>query len=238
MLEPAGYGDQVAQMNQRAVQIAKQAIEETEAEQVAVAGSLSDASVQVAVAGSISDARADKRGLDAKWLNPTVLHATYREQSELRVEAGADLLMLEMMQEPEVAIPAIEEALKTGVEVWVGLSCRTNEKSGQLAMFDDPSRLFSETLDAVTAFDVQSIHVMHSQIGDTTLGIEALQKKWDGPIGAYPNSGYFERPSWQFVDIATPEYFADHIADWRSMGVQILGGCCGLGAEHIRAISS
>jgi len=238
MLEPAGYGDQVAQMNQRAVQIAKQAIEETEAEQVAVAGSLSDASVQVAVAGSISDARADKRGLDAKWLNPTVLHATYREQSELLVEAGADLLMLEMMQEPEVAIPAIEEALKTGVEVWVGLSCRTNEKSGQLAMFDDASRLFSETLDAVTAFNVQSIHIMHSQIGDTTLGIEALQKKWDGPIGAYPNSGYFERPSWQFVDIATPEYFADHIADWRSMGVQILGGCCGLGVEHIRAISS
>jgi len=236
MLEPAGYGDQVAEMNQKAVAIAKQAIEETEAEQVAVAGSISDALVQVAVAGSISDARADARGLDDKWLKPAVLHATYREQSELLVEAGADLLVLEMMQEPEIAIPAIEEALKTGVEVWVGISCRSDKKSGQLAMFDDASRLFSETLDAVTAFDVQSIHIMHSQIGDTTLGIEALQKKWNGPIGAYPNSGYFERPSWQFVDIATPEYFADHIAQWRKMGVQIVGGCCGLGVEHIRAI--
>jgi len=236
MLEPAGYGDQVAEMNQKAVAIAKQAIEETEAEQVAVAGSISDALVQVAVAGSISDARADARGLDDKWLKPAVLHATYREQSELLVEAGADLLVLEMMQEPEIAIPAIEEALKTGVEVWVGISCRSDKKSGRLAMFDDADRLFSETLDAVTAFDVQSIHIMHSQIGDTTLGIEALQKKWNGPIGAYPNSGYFERPSWQFVDIATPKYFADHIAQWRKMGVQIVGGCCGLGVEHIRAI--
>ena len=236
MLEPAGYGDQVADMNQRAVAIAKQAIEETKAEQVAIAGSISDASVQIAVAGSISDARADNRGLDTKWLSPHVLHATYREQSELLVEAGVDLLILEMMQEPEVAIPAIEEALKTGVEVWVGISCRSNEKSDELTMFDDSSRLFSETLNAVTAFNVQSIHIMHSHIEDTTLGIQELQKQWTGPIGAYPNSGYFERPSWRFVDIAEPTYFANHVNQWRQMGVQILGGCCGLGVEHIRAI--
>ena len=236
MLEPAGYGDQVAEMNTKAVEIAKMAVKESQAEQVAIAGSLSDASVQVAVAGSISDARADKRGLDSKWLQPQVLKSTYREQSELLVEAGADLLILEMMQEPEVAIPAIEEAMRTGVPVWVGLSCRSTNSSEELVMFDDTDRMFSETLEAVTSYDVQSIHIMHSPISDTTLGIQALKKQWDGAIGAYPNSGYFERPSWQFVDIATPEYFADHVAEWRNMGVQILGGCCGLGVEHIEAI--
>ena len=233
VLEPAGFGDEVRAINTAAVDIAKEAIRET-------------GMTEIAIAGSISDFLADGMGLASKWSQPARLRATYREQSEILVEAGADLIMLEMMQEPEVAIPAIEESMKAGVDVWIGMSCRSG-KDGNIAlsslrtaeklyMYDDLNRSFDETLEAVTKYDAASIHIMHSNVDDTTLGIEALKKYWDGAIGVYPNCGYFQRPSWQFVDIIEPSIFQDYAQKWKDSGVQIIGGCCGIGPDHIEVL--
>jgi S-methylmethionine-dependent homocysteine/selenocysteine methylase len=41
-------------------------------------------------------------------------------------------------------------------------------------------------------------------------------------------------PNWRFVDTITPDRFASCCADWIAAGAQIIGGCCGLGVEHIR----
>ena len=54
---------------------------------------------------------------------------------------------------------------------------------------------------------------------------------------AYPDSGYFTMPNWRFVDIMPPEELVAFSHDWKASGVQILGGCCGLGVDHIRALS-
>ena len=233
VLEPAGFGDQVQTINTAAVNIAKEAIQET-------------GMTEIAIAGSISDFLADGLGLTSEWSKPTTLRATYREQSEILVEAGVDLIMLEMMQEPEMAIPAIEESMKVGVDVWIGLSCRSRENhmissssleiQEELYMYDDLNRKFEETLDAVTKYDAASIHIMHSNVDDTTLGIEALKKYWDGPIGVYPNCGYFQRPSWQFIDIIEPVLFQGYAQKWKDSDVQIIGGCCGIGPEHIAVL--
>ncbi len=77
------------------------------------------------------------------------------------------------------------------------------------------------------------ITVMHSNVPDTTRGIDELRACWSGPIGAYPNSGTFKMPNWQFVDIITPEDFAREAKGWADKGVLILGGCCGIGPDHI-----
>jgi methionine synthase I (cobalamin-dependent) len=53
---------------------------------------------------------------------------------------------------------------------------------------------------------------------------------------AYPDSGYFKMPNWQFENILTPEGFLDYARTWVTSGVQIIGGCCGLSPEHIEAI--
>ena len=95
-LEPVGFGDDVARANQVAVGAA------LEARRRSAAG-------DVAVAGSISDFIADRQ--DRGWLEDSRLRATFREQAEILADAGVDLLAMEMMQEPEIAIPAIEAAL-------------------------------------------------------------------------------------------------------------------------------
>lgn len=218
VLEPAGLGDEVVPVNREAVAIARRA---------------RDAAAQgdVAIAGSISDFF---RGApDSPWMTEASLRATYREQAETLAEAGVDLLAMEMMQEPEIAVPAIEAALATGLPVWVGVSCGLAKERPTLAMRDFADRDFSETLDAVLGLGAGAVTVMHSDVQATSKGIEDLQARWSGPVGAYPNSGYFTMPNWQFVDIISPEDFVAEAQGWIAKGVQIVGGCCGIGPEHI-----
>ena len=44
-------------------------------------------------------------------------------------------------------------------------------------------------------------------------------------------------PDWQFENILTPQELLDFSKEWYGMGTRILGGCCGLGPEHIEALS-
>ena len=61
---------------------------------------------------------------------------------------------------------------------------------------------------------------------------------FDGPALVYPDSGYFEMPHWQFVDIVSPEKLASATRGWiEEDGVQLVGGCCGLGLEHVEALA-
>ena len=44
-------------------------------------------------------------------------------------------------------------------------------------------------------------------------------------------------PKWQFIDVISPEDYAREALQWVEMGVQVIGGCCGIGPEHIRLLS-
>ena len=41
---------------------------------------------------------------------------------------------------------------------------------------------------------------------------------------AYPDSGYFQAPNWQFVDIITPQNLLNSAEIWQIEGVKIFGG--------------
>ena len=79
--------------------------------------------------------------------------------------------------------------------------------------------------------------IMHSNVRLTAPALAELRKFWSGPLLAYPDSGYFTMPDWQFVDIIAPQELAEFAASWvENNRVQIVGGCCGLGVEHIRRL--
>lgn len=57
----------------------------------------------------------------------------------------------------------------------------------------------------------------------------------DLPLGVYPNLGYFSQSGWlSDAGVGGPEY-AEMALRWREEGAQIVGGCCGVGPEHIEA---
>ena len=78
---------------------------------------------------------------------------------------------------------------------------------------------------------------MHSAFDVTEDAVRIMRKNYTGPVGAYPNAGYWERPNWVFVDRLSPDEYLTGARRWAEAGATIVGGCCGVGVEHIRALA-
>jgi S-methylmethionine-dependent homocysteine/selenocysteine methylase len=78
---------------------------------------------------------------------------------------------------------------------------------------------------------------MHTDVEDTPAALEVARRHWQGPLGAYPHSGRFVMPHWQFDEVLSPEAYLAEAKGWVTSGVQVVGGCCGIGPEHIRLLA-
>lgn len=193
----------------------------------------------VAVAGSVSTMRpvikgSDRTSKQREWPEAEARNLFQRKVRNL-ASCGVDLLMMEMMRDTDYSVWATEAAIATGLPVWVGISVEKT-RDGHLTGFgredmrlDDIARVLAATKPAV-------ISVMHSSPNDTGEAIDVVRRYWNGPLGVYPESGYFRMPDWTFVDIIAPEDLVVKARGWRSQGATIFGGCCGLGPEHIKAL--
>jgi len=230
-LEPGGHGDKVAAINRAAVRIAQEARDRVADRPVAVAGSMSHAIADAKAPYPKPAARADR-----DWRAPATLKATYEEQAGLLAEAGVDLIALEMFQGEDLSLPAIEAALATGLPVWLGTSCGHADAAGHLPTFNHAHIAFDDAVDRMLRPGFQAVIVMHSEVEDTAAGLEAVRRRWKGALGAYPDTGHFVMPEWHFDGRVTPAALVAAAQGWVAMGAQIIGGCCGVGPEHIRAL--
>ena len=220
MLEPAGLGDDVAKVNHQAVLLAREARDAAASEPVAVAGLMCE---------WVYDTT-------SRFVGTEALEHSFTEQAGLLADAGVDLIVVEMCQRLQDSTLAVEAACATGLPVWVGVSCRTVEGK-PLQTFDDATRGDFEVLVGGLATGGASVFtVMHTPVNDVVRGLDVIRRHWTGPLGVYAESGYFVMPNWQFVDIIDPAAYVSHARDWIAGGVQIVGGCCGLGPSHIAAL--
>ncbi len=220
VLEPAGLGGRFRELNVRAVELAREARENAAEAEVWVAGSISTFSAR----------------LDSS-LAPVgeVARANYREQAEVLAEAGVDLISLEMMRDVEQASYAVEAAVSTGLPVWVGFSCKRAD-DGTVVLWAGEHTL-AEALEEIPMSGAALVSIMHTLVEDTVPALRELVAWWDGPAGAYPHSGKFIMPNWQFTDMISPDDFAEESLDWLDLGARVIGGCCGIGPEHIKALN-
>ena len=79
--------------------------------------------------------------------------------------------------------------------------------------------------------------VMHTEIEDTAPALRVVREHWDGPLRAYANSGEFIMPNWQFENIIDSEDYLAEVRTWIDMGIQLIGGCCVIGPDHIRLLA-
>jgi S-methylmethionine-dependent homocysteine/selenocysteine methylase len=149
--------------------------------------------------------------------------------------AGADLLMLEMMADVDRTLTVLAAAQSTGLPVWVGFSCRVDEEGG-VYLLDGPT--LQEGLEAVTDRNVPLVSIMHTQVEDIHACLDVVEAHWPGYVGVYAHSGHFVDPNWIFAEIISPQDYASAAAAWLERGVQVVGGCCGIGVEHIRLLRS
>ncbi len=227
MLEPAGFGDRVEEINRRAVEAALNARANAPAgRQITVAGSLSH---MVPVAEGTDKVDPAKVPSDAKVLD------AFHEMAGILKDSGVDHIMLEMMYHPGRTRLAVEAAIATGLPVWFGMSARRGE-DGRLLSFHHLDDLPVDDINGLiptTGIDVAGC--MHTGSEIMTEALDGVRRHFDGPLMAYPDAGYFEMPGWQFIDIIKPDRLQDFFVQWIGQGVQAIGGCCGLSIEHIEA---
>ncbi|MEE8534762.1 MAG: homocysteine S-methyltransferase family protein [Kiloniellales bacterium] len=229
VLEAIGLGDETAAINEEAVEIAKKARDNAARGDVWIAGSMSSMP-------PLLEMRTTPRGPAAA--------GNYREQAGILAESGADLIVAETMLDQVNAPLVVDAALATGLPVWIGFSAVLEAGDGRLAGWrpdtdftDMPREDFEDMIDAVVALGGEAAGIMHSPISATGPALDLLSNHWTGPKLAYAETGTFRNPDWDFTRIVSPEDYADTVEGWvRDKGVQIVGGCCGTGPEHIRAL--
>ncbi len=228
MLSAAGCADRFEDINRSAVGAALRAREASGHEGIAVAGSLSHMFPMVSGTAQADLARAPGEAEMAE---------AFGELAALLVEEGCDLILLEMMHHPARMPAAFAAAIATGRPVWAGFAARRGKDGRILSFAPDKDIPFEETVQVLAGFDVAAAGVMHTPcdiIGDA---IAILRDAFDGPLVAYPDSGTFKMPKWQFEQVVPPDEFLEFATDWVEGGVQVLGGCCGLSPAHIAAIA-
>ena len=227
MLEPAGYADRFGEINRTAVAAAHRAREATGREDVLVAGSLSH------MCPIVADSDHPDLGREPP---AEVMRDAFHELATLIRDAGCDLILLEMMYYPHRITLALEAALATGLPVWAGFAVRRDDQDNIVGFARDRSIPFADIIAVLERADIQAVGLMHSPSDVVADATAILRPYYDGPLMAYPDSGYFRMPRWQFEDIIDPETLVRFAYTWVDNGVQVLGGCCGLSPEHIAAL--
>ena len=195
---------------------------------------------KVAVAGSVSTMRpvvvgSDRTDLSAGWTEAEARVLFKRKVENLRA-CGVDLIMMEMMRDTDYSIWATEEAIKTGLPVWVGISVERRE-DGKLVGFGRQDQLLEDIAPALSRLKPKVMSIMHTSPNDTDEALMILRQSWSGPMGTYPECGFFKAPDWQFVDVITPDDLVSKSRDWQQLGVSAFGGCCGIGPDHIALLA-
>ena len=230
VLEPAGLGVEVEAYNRQAVALCRTAIDSASAHR------------ERWIAGSLSTYAAESDR--SKLPDPATLRRNYSEQADILAEAGVDMLMLEMLFDEEITLVMAEAAASTGLPVCVGFTLRfcPDEETIETHRSDVGRGLhFEDVLTEVLASLPNSVHttiaIMHSEFDVTDAALETLRTQWKGPVAIYPNSGTHRQSMWRFDTVCSPEAFVSAAERWLGLGVNIVGGCCGVGPAHIKALA-
>ncbi|MBG1231925.1 homocysteine S-methyltransferase family protein [Aestuariivirga litoralis] len=195
---------------------------------------------KVAVAGSFSTQRpviagTDRTNMSRSWTRDEA-KALFKRKADNLKALGVDLIMMEMMRDTDYSLWACEAAMEMGLPVWIGISVERVE--GELVGFGRTDQKLSEIAPALAALKPAAMCIMHTSANDTDEALQILRKSFSGPIGAYPECGYYKAPNWVFEDVISPEDLIAKSHDWQKLGASIFGGCCGIGPTHIKALAT
>ena len=227
LLETGGLAGRTAEINRLAVRMALEARDNVpSAQPVVVAGSMSTLvpKMDPTVTPSYEAALAD-----------------YREQAQTLAEAGVDLFVLEMLIRTLDARAAVEAAAETCLPIWVGYTLQRGNGGLYVGIRGKhANEEIGEAVDAVASMGVSAFFIMHTSVEDTLPGLRIMRQHTSLPIGAYAHSMQFspgqQNTGAMTVRPSTADEYLGHAQDWVNAGAQVIGGCCGVDPDHIRAL--
>lgn len=160
------------------------------------------------------------------------LRGLFREQMTALVEGGVDCFLLETFGKLSELLIALSIAHELG-----------QPAIAQLAFNEGGYTIDGKTVEAAVAeLDKASPLAIGANCGAGPRELLQILKRMASsthlPISAFPNSGFPEYVNGRHLYLATPEYFAELGKEMVANGVNLIGGCCGTGPEHIQTLAS
>lgn len=217
-----GLEDRVADLNRAGVALARQAAAEA-GRPVWIAGSVGPLGVPLAPLGRVRAAEARE---------------AFREQIQALVEAGVDALILETFS----SLPELLEAVRAAQEVAPDLPLiaeMTFAQDGHTVMGHSPEEVARALLDLRVPVLGANCSVGPAKLLPVIRQMAAVVAEAGGPppyLVVMPNAGWPEMAAGRLRYPATPAYFAEYAQRFLSLGVRMIGGCCGTTPAHIAAM--
>lgn len=163
--------------------------------------------------------------------------AEHAELAGVMKEAGVDFLLLESMNTIREARAACHAARSVGLPVWVSFVVRDNARLLDGEPLGEAAAALEEAGAEVIAVNCAPIEVISEALAE-------LCRHARRPVGVWAHIGRYDPPSWKFgfyphfsgTDTVPPARYAEAAREWKKLGAQVIGGCCGTTPEHVRAL--
>ncbi len=211
-LGEAEQGDDLRAINEAGVRLAR----EVAGADVLVAGSIGPLGKHLAPIGK---------------LNPEDAAEAYREQGEILVEAGADLLVVETITNLDEMLVAVRVLRDLGVPL---VALMTFNEEAKTLVGNKPQ----EVARALTREGVAALGA-NCSVGPQGL-LEVLEKMIPHagvPVVAMPNAGLPRLMGGRYIYLSSAEYMSEFARKAADIGAAAVGGCCGTTPEHIEALT-
>ncbi|MBN2471973.1 MAG: bifunctional homocysteine S-methyltransferase/methylenetetrahydrofolate reductase [Anaerolineae bacterium] len=213
-----GLDERAAEINRAGVAIAQRAIAEAGRDDVYVVGSVGPLGVRLRPYGRVSEEEA---------------RAAFRAQIAALAAAGADAILLETFTDRHEILEALAAAREAAPDLPV-IANMTFAEDDRTLLGDLPVRVARDLHEAGAdvigvncgggpAQIARLVSMMHAAVPEAT-------------CAAVPNAGFPESVGGRMMYPATTEYFADAARNFKAIGAQIIGGCCGTTPDHIAAM--
>jgi S-methylmethionine-dependent homocysteine/selenocysteine methylase/SAM-dependent methyltransferase len=158
--------------------------------------------------------------------------------SRLFADEPPDLVLVETLSVVRPSLEATVQALlATGLPVWLSFRrCRHGLCGVYGQHWGGPEGdAFGRAALRFEQAGVQALLVNCIPPDHADGMVSYLRDFTDLPLGVYPNLGYLTNHGWHAEPGVDGEQYARMALGWREEGAQIIGGCCGVGPEHIAA---
>ena len=209
-LSKYGFEHQVNEINWTAAKLAR---EMARGKDVCVAGSVGPLGVTAE--------QAKEQGIDRK--------AVFQQQVGALLDGGVDVIFFETFTDLDELLLALH--VKQSLHHCPAICSMACSEEGRL-----PNGMpLAEAFDKLRAADADILGANCLNGPHAMLRLfQRLPVK--GLLSAFPNAGYPKYHDGRYLYFTSPEYFANAARELAGEGARLIGGCCGIGPQHIAAM--
>ena len=217
-LGSAGRADQVEICNRRGVELARQAIESSERDDIYIGASVGPLGIGIAPFGRLTQSEARE---------------AYAEQLRALAGAGVDAIVFETFSEHRELLLALRVLREIDPELPVIAQATFYHENLSYAGYP-PARVANDLYQA--GADVIGVNCGSGPAGVAEVLAQMAYAIPDAHFSAMPNAGFPEVTGGRILYPASAEYFGDCAVALVEAGAKIIGGCCGTRPVHIAAM--